>query len=203
MNDKNKKIIALANILLILLTACGFTSPSLPTVTPAIKAETSTPTSIITVESTSTAIWSVPFGSEVLDDYIGLEMPPHPYPSIYPLMGGWLLDDKPYGLTLYLTQDKGSGLILFSRLLYRDSKTTAHWLILDAVVLNKIPINENFYSNCSMNGVFRTDLIALGKVNPNDGTKPIIERIWQADTTKESFQELDPKLIECIVKKFG
>jgi hypothetical protein len=219
MGDKNMKRILL--LVVIILTACGESLPGSPTATHAVEGASKTvtplalistplptattePTVTLILEPSTTATWSVPFGSDDPRDYIGLEIPP--YPSGYPKNAGWIWDESiPLSLAYYRTQDESSALIFLERFLPYDSKGNPHSLIVDAVVLNNIPNGEKLFSDCYVDEILRADLIVLGKVDPNDDTRfiIIIDRIWQADAVNEHLHELEPKSIECILHPGG
>jgi hypothetical protein len=156
------------------------------------------PTRTATLTDTAIATWAVPPGSNAPRDYIGREMPP--YPSGYPLDAAWIVSvNENYSLQFSLTQDRSRGLIFLDRFLGRDSKGKAHWRIVDAVILPNIPAGQTLISDCTVDGVYRDDLVALGKYDPNEITRVILTRLWQADTVNERLRERDPSSIECIL----
>ena len=167
------------------------TITSLPTITPS-------PTLMPTVTKT----WDVPFGSEVHDDYIGREIPPSPHG--YSRYAGWILENEEYAVETYQTEDGSQGLIFLQYFLRHDSQGKAHYRILDAVILNDIPAGEYLTSDCSMNDVFRDDLIILGKGDlDSDPPKLIIDRIWQISLAQERLREMDRDRFECILVPMG
>jgi len=189
-------------------TATASAPSSTPTPTATLIPPTTTipPTATIvptlTLTPTATQPWDVPFGSDDRDFYIGREVPP--YPSDYSRYAGWVLENGNYALETYQTEDGSQGLIFLQYFLRYDSQNKAHHRILDAVILNDIPAGEYLTSDCSMNDVFRNDLIILGKGDPDsDPPKLIIDRIWQITLAQERLRELSPDRFECFLLDMG
>lgn len=183
-------------------TASAPSSTPTPTATPIPPTGTITlPPTITpppTLVPTATQPWNVPFGSEDRDLYINREVPP--YPSGYSRYTGGILDNENYAIETYQTEDGSQGLIFLQYFLRHDSQGKAHYRIVDAVILNDIPAGEYLTSDCSMNDVFRDDLIILGKGDPDsDPPKLIIDRIWQISLAKERLQKMDRDRFECFL----
>jgi hypothetical protein len=184
------------------LTATALAPTATPTPTATLLLPTATVTPTFTLEPTATQPWDVPLGSADRKLYVGREVPP--YPPGYPRTAGWLLENEDYALETYQTQDGSQALIFLERYLYRDSQGKAHWRIVDAVILNDIPAGEDLVSDCSVNDVFRNDLIALGTNDlSSDPVRLIIDQIWQVSIGRERLEKLRSDKYECILIPMG
>jgi len=182
-------------------TATASAPSSTPTPTATLIPPTATITPTSTLVPTATQPWDIPFGSEDIDLYINREIPPKP-PG-YSRYAGWILDGN-YAIETYQTEDGIQGLIFLQSFLRHDSQGKAHYRILDAVILNDIPAGEYLTSDCSVNGVFRNDLIILGKGDPDSNfSKLIIYRVWQISLAQERLREINRDRFECFLLDMG
>ena len=128
--------------------------------------------------------------------YIGLKFG-RDLPKGIKYSGGYLLDDR---LSLRQVRSRQRIMIWFDQFLFRDSTGTAHFQVLDVLVLPKIRSGQVLiFGTCLFKGDNRYDpeIIGIG----DDNGSPSVRRIrvaWRANRTTQKFESISVDDLEGI-----
>ena len=136
-------------------------------------------------------------------DYIGLNessMPPELLDE-----GGFVVGEiLSTEYSVQIVQQGNIMMLWLERMICRDDEGKAYWEIRDVLLLPALRENEELIlSNCTSNGEFSTEIVAVGEFIPGVDNPTKIVYGWRVDLYNESFEQLFPDRITCDLTNVG
>jgi hypothetical protein len=117
-------------------------------------------------------------------------------------LGGGLLSDEDYGVTRF---SKGKKHYLWlEKITGRDDDGVPDWIVTDVLEFDALKKQQEFLysysSSCTTAGTENLDTVVLAEFQPKTKKYKIL-KAWKANLSKEKFEKLSTKGIECKREK--
>ncbi len=117
-------------------------------------------------------------------------------------LGGGLLSNENFGVSRF---SKGKKLYLWlEKITGRNTEGVPNWIVKDVLEFDALKKNQSFLfsysSTCTTNGKENLDTIVLAEHQPKTKKLKIL-KAWKANISKEKFEKLSTKGIQCKAEK--